>query len=290
MRNVGADTITGAVISVCGPQTDPRVRFLLEQLITHIHDFARETKLTHEEWRKAISLLTAAGDITDEQRNEFVLFSDVLGLSSLVDLLASPVGATQSSVLGPFHILGAPLLEYGGDLKKGLAGNTTFLSGRILSPSGAPIPGAEIEMWQTGDNGLYSNQDAATYEPFDLRARMIADNQGRYAVATVMPKPYTVPDDGPAGELLRATGRHPWRAAHFHFIVRAPGRRTLVTELFPSSDPYLDADAVFGVREGLIVQFQECRSESDAPGDYRLKHVPTTPFYKGAFDFTLAPE
>ena len=289
MRNVTQETISEIFMDYCGPETAPRLRFLLEHLVRHLHDFARETKLTHAEWRKAIQLLTDAGKITDHERNEFVLFSDVLGLSSLVDMIHSSPEATSSSVLGPFHILGAPELEYGGDLKRDNDGATILVRGQVRGSDGQPLADAEIELWQTADNGLYSNQDPNQPE-YNLRARLKVDGEGRYAVTTVRPAPYTVPDDGPVGELLRATGRHPWRPSHLHFIVAAPGHRTLVTEVFPDDDRYLDEDAVFGVRADLIMHYSARHEVDEVPETIAARDRLTKPFYTVDFDFVLAPE
>ena len=288
MRNIDAETITPAFIKFCGPRTDPRLLFVLERLVAHLHDFARETKITHAEWRTGIDLLTWAGRITDDGRNEFSLFSDVFGLSSLVDIINSPKGGTESSVLGPFHILDAPLLPHGADLRGTDAGAPVFVSGRVLDRAGAPIAGARVDLWQTASNGLYSNQDPAM-GPWDFRARFDVDAEGRYAFSTVKPAPYTVPTDGPGGAILNAMDREPWRASHLHFAVQAPGYRTLVTEVFPEDDPYLDADAVFGVRASLVVPYVEHRDAADVPKGYALTQV-DTPFYTVEFDFILVED
>lgn len=285
MRDINADKITDAFIEFCGPDTDPRLMFVLERLVRHLHDFARETKLTHAEWRKGIDLLTWAGRMTDDGRNEFSLFSDIFGLSSLVDIMNSPDGGTASSVLGPFHILDAPLRPYGADLRENDPGAPVFVSGRVLDRAGKPIPAARLDIWQTASNGLYSNQDPEM-GPWDFRARFDVDAEGRYAFSTVKPAPYTVPTDGPGGAILNATGRDPWRASHFHFALQAEGYRTLVTEVFPDDDPYLDADAVFGVRESLIVRYVEHNDRHGVPDGFALRDV-TTPFYTVNFDFVL---
>lgn len=286
MRNVDQQSITQAFLDYCSDDTNPRLRFILERLVGHLHDFSREVKLTHEEWQTAIGFLTRAAEITTPERNEFILLSDVLGLSSLVDMINSPEEATASSVLGPFHVLGAPDLPVGGDLKGDNDGNTVIIQGRVMTTDGAPIPGAVLEIWQTAANGLYSNQDAAQPD-YNLRARQVVGNDGRYAFTTVRPAPYTVPADGPVGDLLRCTGRHPWRPSHLHFIIEADGFRTLVTELFPDDDPYLDQDAVFGVREDLTMHYREHTDPRDAPDDLKAKDRLTTPFYMIDFDFRL---
>ncbi|MEP3279654.1 MAG: dioxygenase [Stappiaceae bacterium] len=290
MRTVNQDTITQAFLDYCGADTDPRLRFVLEKLVTHLHDFARDVDLTHDEWRKGLELLVKAGEISSPERNEFVLFSDILGLSSLVDMLHSPEIGTPSSVLGPFHILGAPDLENGGDLKGDNEGATVVVSGTFTDPEGAPIKGVELEIWQTADNGLYSNQDPGQTD-YNLRAHLILGDDGNYRFSTVRPAPYTVPEDGPAGDLLRATGRHPWRPSHLHFIATAPGFRSLVTEVFPSDDPYLDEDAVFGVRPKLVMEYKEQTSLDKLPDGMAVKTADVTmPFYTVDFDFVLTRE
>jgi len=286
MRSVTKETITQAFLSYCGPETDDRLKAILTSLAGHLHDFARETNLTHEEWRKGIDILTKAGDISDAERNEFVLLSDVLGMSSLVDMINSPDKGTPSSVLGPFHILGAPDLPVGGDLKRGNEGAPVIVEGRVRTPEGDPIKGVELEIWQTADNGLYSNQDAAQPE-YNLRAHMALGDDGHYLFTTVRPAPYTVPGDGPVGELLRATGRHPWRPSHLHFIATAPGYRSLVTEVFPSDDPYLDEDAVFGVRDQLVMVYRPLSADEALPDGLDLQIDRNQPAFKVDFDFVL---
>lgn len=289
MKNVTADTITQSFLDYMGEDTDERLRFVLTRLAHHLHDFVRETDLTHDEWRKGLELLYKAGEISTPERNEFVLFSDVLGLSSLVDMVNSTEDGTPSSVLGPFHLRGAPDLPVGGDMKGDNDGAATVVGGRVLATDGTPIEGAVLEIWQTADNGLYSGQDEGQ-PAFNFYGCMTTGADGRYLFSTVRPAPYTVPEDGPVGELLRATGRHPWRPSHLHFIVTADNHRSLVTELFPSDDPYLDEDAVFGVREKLIMDYQECQDASVLPDDLVIKSSIKAPFYTVDFDFVLAPK
>ncbi|MCP4317245.1 MAG: hydroxyquinol 1,2-dioxygenase [Hyphomicrobiales bacterium] len=287
MRDVTAETLTKTFLDYCGPETSPRLRFLLEQLAGHLHAFVMDTGLTHAEWRKAIEILTKAGEITDDERNEFVLLSDVLGVSSLVDMVNTKAEATSSSVLGPFHILGAPDLAYGGDLKRDNDGATLVVKGVVRDTEGNPVSGAAIELWQTADNGLYSNLDPKQ-DRYNLRARLTSVENGEYGLTTIRPAPYTVPDDGPVGELLHATGRHPWRPSHLHFIITAPGYHSLVTEVFPSDDPYLDEDAVFGVRGDLIMEYVERTDPGFVPEEYEARDKLTNPYYSVDFDFVLA--
>ncbi|GAB5511398.1 MAG: intradiol ring-cleavage dioxygenase [Hyphomicrobiales bacterium] len=288
MRNVTPDTLEGELLALLADDTDPRLRVVLTALIKHLHAFAKEVGLTHAEWRKGLELLTKAGEMTDDERNEFVLFSDVLGLSSLVDMLHSPSGCTNSSVLGPFHILGAPELPVGGDMIGDNPGQQVVVEGHVRDTDGNPIGGANIEIWQTADNGLYSNQDSAQPE-YNLRASMTTGDDGRYALSTVRPAPYLVPTDGPVGELLNASGRHAWRPSHLHFIVQADGFRSLVTEVFPSDDPYLDQDAVFGVRTDLVMEYVP-GDRSALSGDIAARDRLDDSFAKVDFDFILPVE
>lgn len=285
MRNVTPDTLTDTLLGLSGPDTDPRVQEVLSSLVRHLHAFAKEVGLTHAEWRKGLELLTRTGEITDAERNEFVLFSDVLGLSSLVDMINSPPDCTNSSVLGPFHILGAPPMAVGGDMIGENEGPQVVVEGHVLDQDGKPIEGAQIELWQTADNGLYSNQDDAQSE-YNLRISMTTGADGRYALSTIRPAPYLVPTDGPVGDLLDATGRHAWRPSHLHFIVQADGFRSLVTEVFPSDDPYLDADAVFGVRGDLVMQYKP-GVRADLADDIVAKPRLQDGFSKVDFDFIL---
>lgn len=287
MRNVTPDTLTDILLGLSAPDTDPRLREVLSSLVRHLHAFAKEVGLTHAEWRKGMELLTRAGEMTDDERNEFVLSSDVLGLSSLVDMINSPEGATNSSVLGPFHILGAPELPVGGDMIGDNEGPQVVVEGHVRDQSGNPIEGARIELWQTADNGLYSNQDPAQGD-YNLRISMVTGPDGRYALSTIRPAPYMVPDDGPVGDLLKATGRHAWRPSHLHFIVEAEGFRTLVTEVFPSDDPYLDEDAVFGVRADLVMDYRP-GNRAELADDIQAKDRLSDDFSKVDFDFVLAP-
>ena len=289
MKNVNMDTITQAFLDYCGDDTDPRTMFVLQKMVEHIHAFAKETKLTHAEWERGLKFLTDAGKITDDKRNEFVLISDVTGLSSLVDMIGSQHDGTSSSNLGPFHSVGAPLVPVGGDLKKDNDGATVVVEGYVRDVDGKPVEGALIELWQTAENGLYYSQDGEQ-DDFNLCCSMRTGADGRYALTTVKPAPYKVPDDGPVGELFRATGRTPWRPSHLHFIVQAHGHKALVTEVFANGDPYLDRDAVFGVRSDLIMDYVESSDPDALPDDLEVGHNVTIPYYKVDFDFVLVPE
>lgn len=285
MRNVSKDTITEAFLGYFGADTDPRLRFIMERLAHHLHDFARETELTHDEWREAIKFLRWAGDISSNERDEFVLLSDVLGLSSLIDMVHSPSDGTNSSVLGPFHIEGAPPLAMGGDLKGDFDGETVVVEGIIRNPDGEPLSGAKVDIWQTAPNGLYSSQDP-DQDTYSFHGLITTGEDGRYAFTTVRPVPYTVPTDGPVGQILNATGRHPWRPSHLHFIVKADGYRSLVTEVFPEDDPYLDQDTVFGVREDLVMRY-EPQAAGTFPDGYALSGKVDGSWAYVNFDLTL---
>jgi hydroxyquinol 1,2-dioxygenase len=241
----------------------PRLREVMSALVRHLHEFAIEVGLTEEELREGVASLTATGRITDERRQEFILWSDVLGLSMLVDALAHdlPEGATESTVLGPFFVANSPLREYGANIAEQAAGEPTWVQGRVLSIAGEPIAGAELDVWQNGDNRLYAVQDRDAPEQH-LRGRFLTRDDGSYAFVAVRPVPYPIPDDGPVGRMLASTGRHPWRPAHIHIVVRASGYRTLTTHLFDSSSEYLDSDAVFAVKPSLLRSFVP-RSDDD---------------------------
>jgi hydroxyquinol 1,2-dioxygenase len=258
-----ADITAAAVASFdrCG---DPRLRELMQSLVRHLHGFAVEVSLTEEEWREMIAVLTATGDITDERRQEFILWSDALGLSMLVDALAHelPAGATESTVLGPFYVPGAPLREYGESMVvEAGAGVPAFVHGRVLDTSGAPIAGAELDVWQNGADMLYAVQRPEAEEDH-LRGRYLTREDGSYAFVAVRPVPYPIPDDGPVGRMLAGTGRHPWRPAHIHVIVRAPGFKTVTTHVFDAASEYLDSDTVFAVKPSLLRTLVE-RSADD---------------------------
>lgn len=255
MRNVTEENITDTFLDYFGKDTDPRVREIMDSLSRHLHDFARETRLTHSEWQQGLEILRETGRITTPQRDEFVLLSDVLGLSSLVDMIHSPEVGTSSSVLGPFHVSNPPVYPMGADLRGEFGGDVVLVKGRVLDTDGTPIPAATLDIWQTAPNGLYSSQDPEQDE-FSFHAKFTADADGSYRFTTVKPVPYTVPTDGPVGKILNATGRHPWRPSHLHYIVEAEGFKPLVTEVFPDDDPYLDQDTVFGVRDDLIMHYQ----------------------------------
>jgi hydroxyquinol 1,2-dioxygenase len=245
--------ITAAAVASFDGCSDARLRTIMQSLTRHVHAFATEVGLTEEEWAQAIAALTATGHITDERRQEFILWSDTLGLSMLVDALANPLpaGATESTVLGPFYLPGAPLRAYGATLAEMDAGDPVWVHGRLLDTDGRPLADGELDVWQNGDDELYAIQNPDAPDEH-LRGRFKVREDGSFAFLAVRPVPYTIPSDGPVGQMLEATGRHPWRPAHIHVIARAPGHRTLATHIFDAASDYLGSDAVFAVKPSLL--------------------------------------
>ena len=251
-----ADEVTAEAIASFDRCPDPRLRMILQSLVRHLHAFCTDVHLTPDEWAAAIDILKATGDITDDKRSEFILWSDALGLSMLVDSLANtrPVGAMESTVLGPFWTPNAPIREYAESMIQRPLGTPALVHGRVLDMEGRPIPGAELDVWQNDANGLYTVQEPENDEDH-LRGRYYARDDGSYAFVGVRPVPYTIPNDGPVGAMLETAGRHPWRPAHIHMIVSAPGFQRLQTHIFDGTSAYLDSDAVFAVKRSLIREF-----------------------------------
>lgn len=254
MRNLTKDNITATVQASFDALPTARQRALLKSLVAHLHAFASETALTHAEWRAGLEFLHSAARMTTDTRSEFSLMSDVFGLSSMVDLTASRPGATEGSVLGPFHARGSPRMASGANLIGANAGQVVVLRGSVSDAEGNPIRGATVDFWQNADNGLYWQQDSNQSQD-NLRCLMTVEADGRFELATIRPRPYAVPDDGPVGALMRVAQRNTMRPAHFHLIIEATGYTSIVTEMFDPDDPYLDNDAVFGVRESLVVRY-----------------------------------
>jgi hydroxyquinol 1,2-dioxygenase len=262
-RSAGAD-ITAAALASFDDCPDARLRQIMQALVRHLHAFATEVQLSEEEWARTIQILTATGHITDERRQEFILWSDALGVSMLVDAIAHPSanGATESTVLGPFWTPNAPRRGYGESIAEAGGGTPALVRGRVLDEEGRFVAGAELDIWQNGDNGLYAVQDEEAPE-VHLRGRFLSREDGSYAFVGVRPVPYTIPHDGPVGGMLAATRRHPWRPAHIHMIVTAPGYQRLQTHIFDAESDYLDSDAVFAVKRSLVRRF-EPRTPDDA--------------------------
>jgi catechol 1,2-dioxygenase len=280
--DIGAE-ITERVLRSLEHTPDLRLKTVMTSLIRHLHAFIREVQPTEAEWLQAIRFLTRVGQMCDERRQEFILLSDALGASILVDAInhRADDGATESTLLGPFYRPGAPELPFGASISRDGRGEPVVVSGRVLSTEGTPIAGAVLDVWQANAHGLYEQQDP-TQPEMNLRGRFRTDAEGRYRFVTVRPSSYPIPDDGPVGELLRALGRHPYRPAHIHFIVTAPGYAPLTTHLFVAGDPYLNSDAVFGTKDSLVVEFVRHESSEEA-----AQHGVHAPFYTVGYDFVL---
>ena len=256
--------ITAAVEASFAECDDDRLRAVLQSLVRHLHAFATDVGLTEAEWLTAIEALTESGRIADDRRQEFILWSDALGLSMLVDAIAhpKPPGATESTVLGPFWVDGSPCRNYGAAIFDCAVGEPAWVHGRVLDVDGTPVNGALLDVWQNDANELYGVQDEDAPEAH-LRGRFRTRADGSYAFLGVRPVPYRIPSDGPVGHMLAASGRHPWRPAHLHMIVSAPGYEALTTHIFDADSPYLDSDAVFAVKPSLLRRF--VRRTSDDP-------------------------
>jgi hydroxyquinol 1,2-dioxygenase len=258
MRDFSEQTLTQAVLDRVAHASNPRTREMLQGMIRHLHAFVREFRPTEDEWAASIEFLTRTGHMCDERRQEFILLSDTLGVSMMVDTINHARGgaATETTVLGPFYVNGAPAVENGADIADGLAGDPLFVEGIVCSSDGAILRDATVDVWQSDDDGHYDLQLA---EPgkFFLRGRLRTDALGRFWFWSIMPHSYPIPTDGPAGELLAAAGRHAFRPAHVHFIIAAPGHEKLVTHVFVKGDDYLDSDVVFGVKDSLVADFEQ---------------------------------
>lgn len=283
MRDINQFTITEAVKKSFATEEGSRLKFLLETFIDHLHDYTRETNLTHEEWMGVLMFLYNCGQISNPNRHEFILLSDVVGFSALVDMINTRGGATEGSNLGPFYLDDAPRKALGSDLAGPRQGVSVLCHGVVRDTLGHPVPGAVVDTWQADGAGTYPIQEEGQ-DKYDLRGVFEADAEGRYYYTTVLPKPYTVPYDGPVGDLLRAGNRHAWRAAHLHYMLRAKGMRSIVTEVFFENTEYVDNDAVFGVRRSLIAKVEPYKAEK--AGNLPLEKTPDAMIH---FDFVLAP-
>jgi hydroxyquinol 1,2-dioxygenase len=283
MRNIDEDTITQAVLASFAGCRNERLRTLLTSLVQHLHAFVREVRLTESEWSEAIRFLTDAGHITDEKRQEFILISDTLGVSMLVTALNSrkPRGCTESTVFGPFFVERAPQYENGADIARGAKGEPCWVNGHVSDLAGRPIAGAVINVWQADESGYYDVQypDLAEHR---VRGQFLSLQDGTFHFKSIVACSYPIPHDGPVGKMLAATGRHPWRPAHLHFMIVAEGFKRLITHVFRRDDRYLDSDAVFGVRSTLIADW-----ERHPPGKAPDGTESTVPFYTLDFKFVL---
>lgn len=262
------DTLTAAVIDSFADTPDPRLRQILTSLVHHLHDFGREVRPTQEEWEQGIAFLTALGQKCDAVRQEWVLFSDVLGMSMLVETIADGhrAGATEGTVLGPFHMVESPARESGDSIDLLGTGTPCVVEASVMTVGGVPVGNAAVDVWQANEQGFYDVQQPEIQPPGNGRGLFRTDERGRVRFRTVVPSPYPIPTDGPVGTLLEHTLRHPYRPAHIHFIVTAPGFQTLTTHIFAAGSPYLDSDAVFAVKEGLLVEFADDRDLAGAAG------------------------
>jgi hydroxyquinol 1,2-dioxygenase len=285
-REFDEKTITEAVIGRLSDSGDPRFKRVMTSLITHLHDFIREVQLSESEWLAAIDFLTDVGKACTDKRQEFILLSDTLGASVLVITLNHPAaeGSVESTVLGPFYWQDAPDLPRGSNLAEGVKGEPTIYSGRVLGADGRPLENAVLDIWSGDGDGNYDMQ-LPEQTGMKARGKIRTDGEGRYWFRSIKPTFYPVPTDGPVGRMLRAMGRHPYRPGHIHMIVSAPGHLPVTTHLFVAGSPYLDTDAVFGMKESLVAQF-----ERHPPGLGPHGERMDTPFYTVKYDFRLRPD
>ncbi|MER5794025.1 intradiol ring-cleavage dioxygenase [Streptomyces sp. NPDC001980] len=279
--------ITRQVLDSFSDCTGPRLKEVMESLVHHLHAFVREVRLTEDEWNKGIEFLTRTGHITDDRRQEFILLSDVLGVSMQTVAVNNQAygDATEATVFGPFFVENSPEIASGEDIAFDAAGEPCWVEGTVTDSTGKPVPGARIEVWEADEDGFYDTQygDDRTA----ARAHLFTEADGGYRFWALTPTPYPIPHDGPVGELLAATGRSPMRASHLHFMVSAPGLRTLVTHIFVKGDELLDHDAVFGVKDSLVKEFRRQRPDTPAPGERDLQG---RAWSRVRFDIVLAPD
>ena len=281
------ETAADAVIESFADTPDERLRAVLDSLVRHLHGFVRDVEPTIAEWEQAIAFLTATGQKCSGVRQEFILLSDVLGVSMLVETMneRSADGATQSTVLGPFHVVESPPRELGDTIDLVGDGEPCVVTGRVVSVDGTPLPGAVLDVWQADDKGFYDVQVPEAQPPGNGRGLFTADAEGRFWFRTIVPRYYPIPTDGPVGALLLATRRHPYRPAHIHFIVTADGYRPLTTHIFVAGSEYIDSDAVFAVKKSLIVEFAEAAAEAQRYG----RTGRTGPFRRADVQIALQP-
>jgi hydroxyquinol 1,2-dioxygenase len=285
MQLVTEDNITELAAERWASAHDPRTAEVMAALVRHLHAFAREVRLSETEWMAAIRWLTATGQISDEKREEFILASDVLGLSMLVVQMnhAFDAKATPATVLGPFHIEGSPEKDFGGDMSDDLPGTPLYLTGSVRGLDGAPVAGAVLDVWQADEDGAYESQ-IPDIDEARLRAKYTTRPDGSYCLRTIAPKGYSIPMDGPVGELIRGTDISHFRPAHVHFLINAAGYEPLITHLFQEGAQYLDSDVVFGTKQELVVAF-----EPRDPGPTPDGGESAEPWLEARYDFVLQP-
>jgi hydroxyquinol 1,2-dioxygenase len=282
---VTEENITNLAVERWATAHDPRTAELMSAFVRHLHAFAREVRLTEAEWMAAIQWLNRTGQISNDKREEFILASDVLGLSMLVVQMNHDFDprATPATVLGPFHIEGSPELKYGEDMSQGLPGEPLYLHGVVRDLGGKPVPDAVLDVWQADNEGLYESQHADVDEA-RLRGKYTTREDGSYCVRTVAPLGYTIPLDGPVGDLISRTDISYFRPAHVHFLLDVPGYEPLITHLFQEGADYLDSDVVFGVKEELVVHY-----ERREPGQTPDGGTSDQPWFEARYDFVLQP-
>ncbi|MEA5361283.1 dioxygenase [Amycolatopsis sp., V23-08] len=285
MQLVTEDNITELAARRWASAHDPRTAELMAALVRHLHAFAREVRLSETEWMAAMKWLTETGQISDEKREEFILASDVLGLSMLVVQMnhAFDAKATPATVLGPFHIDGSPEKDFGGDMSDGLPGAPLYVTGTVTGLDGSPVGGAVLDVWQADEEGAYESQIPGIDEA-RLRAKYATRADGSYCLRTIAPKGYSIPMDGPVGELISGTDISHYRPAHVHFLINAAGYEPLITHLFQEGAEYLDSDVVFGTKQELVVTF-----ESREPGPTPDGGHSDEPWLEARYDFVLQP-
>jgi protocatechuate 3,4-dioxygenase beta subunit len=287
MTQFNETDLTAAVVRSFDDTPDPRVKFLMTELVKSLHDFVRRTDLTFEEWAHAIDFLTRTGHKCTPTRQEFILLSDVLGVSMLVDAVnhREREGATQTTVLGPFYVGEHRPMPHGTDISAGIEGERMFVQGRVTDLAGKPLANVPVDVWHADDDGFYDSQKPS-YEKDgpSLRGRFITDDDGRFFFRTILPCSYPIPTDGPVGEMILQTARHPMRPAHVHFLVNAPGHEPLITHVFIDGDKYLDTDVVFGVKDDLVSKVEK-RTDPVMPDG----RPASAPWHLMTYDFRMKP-
>lgn len=281
------DTATQAVVESFADTPDPRLREVLSSLARHLHDFVRDVEPSMAEWEQAVDFLTRTGQMCDDVRQEFILLSDVLGVSMLVETInarRTAARATASTVLGPFHMVESPERSLGDSIDMVGEGTPCVVTGRVTDPDGRPLPGAAVDVWQSDDSGHYDVQQPDVQPPGNGRGMFHADGDGRFWFRTVVPRHYPIPTDGPVGGMLQAAGRHPYRPAHIHFLVEAAGHVPVTTHTFVAGSEYIDSDAVFAVKQSLIRDFAEVNDAQRA-----ARYGVSAPFRHVEFDVVLEP-